>query len=427
MLKSNLPQKNPSPELRLAVLACVDHVLGESRIARIRCLAEKDHADPVTGNVHQFTWRTIQTWYSRYQKNGIAVVESKTRSDNNTYRKVSAKQLAAAIEEVLPSLNVNKVGRSIKSAIYRTLLKNGIFSRSQISQTTFYRMVRENDLLNKETCEKMRLSFAMRYANEMWQADTMYGPSIKSEDGQWKKTFLIAFIDDASRVITHAQWYYNDNTDNMIHAFRCAMYKRGKPERLYFDNGSNYKSSEIHKACLRLGIKLSHTPIRDGAAKGKIERFFRGFRDRFLTVESQFTSLQDLNDRTQSWIEEQYNAQIHRGIGMIPLDRFNLDISRIVYLHDDEYSEEAFFREEPRVVSKTNTFNIHKKTLECPVHLTEKKIEVRFDRHRMDRYIVYYRDKRMGEATLINLHANADTIRRRLDKSKKPHENKHNI
>ena len=32
---------------------------------------------------------------------------------------------------------------------------------------------------------------------------TMYGPSIKQSDGSWKKTFLIAFIDDASRVITH--------------------------------------------------------------------------------------------------------------------------------------------------------------------------------------------------------------------------------
>ena len=427
MLKSNLPLKVPSPELRIAVLCSIDHALGEHQIDRIRAVAERNHTDPITGNVHHFTWRTIQTWFSRYKKNGIATVESKIRSDKNQYRKVNVQQLAAGIQEVQPSINPNKVGRSLKSAIYKTLLKNGIFSRSQLSQTTFYRMVRENELLNKETCDKMRLSFAMRYTNEMWQADTMYGPAIKNSEGQWKKTYLIAFIDDASRVITHAQWFYNDNTENMIHAFRCAMYKRGKPERLYFDNGSNYKSVEIQKACLRLGIKLSHAPIRDGAAKGKIERFFRGFRDRFLTVESQFTSLQDLNERTQNWIEKEYNSQHHRGIGMIPVDRFNLDISRIVYLHDDKYSEEAFMNEENRVVNKTNTINIHKKTLECPVHLTEKKVQVRFDRNRMDRYIVYYGDKRMGEATLINLHANADTVRRRLDKNKKSHENKHKI
>ena len=76
----------------------------------------------------------------------------------------------------------------------------------------------------------------------------------------------------------------------MIEAFRCALYKRGKPERLYFDNGSNYSAKEIHQACLRLVIMLSHAPIRDGAAKGKIERFFRGFRDRFLTLHNDLQS-----------------------------------------------------------------------------------------------------------------------------------------
>ena len=92
------------------------------------------------------------------------------------------------------------------------------------------------------------------------QERPMYGPSIKQPDGAWKKTFLIAFIDDASRVITHAEFFYRDNTENMILAFRSALYKRGKPQRLYFDNGSNYSSKEILQACVRLDIHLSHAP-----------------------------------------------------------------------------------------------------------------------------------------------------------------------
>lgn len=96
----------------------------------------------------------------------------------------------------------------------------------------------------------------------------MYGPAIKQTDGSWKKTFLIAFIDDASRVVTHAQFFYRDNAQNMIEAFRTALFKRGKPERLYFDNGANYRSKEILQACVRLNIHLSHAPVRDGAAKG---------------------------------------------------------------------------------------------------------------------------------------------------------------
>ncbi|NQY36629.1 MAG: IS481 family transposase, partial [Alteromonadaceae bacterium] len=57
----------------------------------------------------------------------------------------------------------------------------------------------------------------------------MYGPSIKQADGKWRKTFLIAFIDDASRLITHGEFFYADNTVNMCDAFRTALFKRGKP------------------------------------------------------------------------------------------------------------------------------------------------------------------------------------------------------
>jgi len=226
-------------------------------------------------------------------------------------------------------------------------------------------------------------------------------------------------IDDASRVITHGEFFYRDNTENMIDAFRTALYKRGKPDRLYFDNGSNYKSTEILQACLRLDIRLTHAPVRDGAAKGKIERFFRGFRDRFLTQHIEFTSLEDLNSKTHDWIENQYNAKHHTGIQMIPTDRFALDRDRITFLTDDKYSEEIFFVEQNRKVSKTNVFSINSQKYECPVDLRGKTVQVRFSRHHRNRFIVFYADKRMGEATLLNPHQNADQVREQYENKTK--------
>jgi transposase InsO family protein len=275
-------------------------------------------------------------------------------------------------------------------------------------------MLRENELLDSNVTKKLRLSFAMQFANELWQADTMYGPSIKQGDGQWRKTFLIAFIDDASRVITHGEFFYRDNSENMIEAFRTALYKRGKPERLYFDNGANYTSKEILQACIRLDIKLSHAPIRDGAAKGKIERFFRGFRDRFLTEHVNFETLDELNEKTRDWIENEYNLKLHSGIQMIPIDRFNLDRKRIKFLTDDQYSEEIFFVEEDRKVSKTNVFSINNQKFECPVDLREKNVQVRFDRNRRDRFVVYFGGKRMGDASMLNLYQNANEVREKM-------------
>jgi putative transposase len=401
-----MPPK-PSFELRLQVLNATYNAVGSTMRERIKLVATQTFIDGLSGVRYQFTWRTISTWLYRHKKNGIATLENRTRADKNAYRKVQLNQLAEAIHEVLPTLAHNKVGLIPKSVLYRVLLQRQLFTRSQLAPTTFYRMVRKHHLLDDHAVQKQRLSFAMQFVNQLWQADTLYGPSIKQADGTWKKTFLIAFIDDASRVIAHAEFFYRDNTENMVTAFRSALYKRGKPERLYFDNGSNYTSKEIMQACVRLDIHLSHAPIRDGAAKGKIERFFRGFRDRFLTLHPSFASLADLNRLTHQWVEEEYNAKPHSGIGMKPIDRFNLDRNRLKFLTDDVFSAEVFFVEEDRKVSKTNVFSINSQRFECPVDLREKTVQVRYDRMRRDRFVVYFAEQRMGEATVLDLVANA--------------------
>lgn len=397
----------PSFELRLRVLNAVYDAPGNTLRSRIQFVAAKTFTDVLSGHPYQFTWRTISTWLYRHKKNGITTLENKTRADKDAYRKVQVNQLAEAIHEALPTLAPNKTGVIPKSVLYRVLLQRGLFVRAQLAPTTFYRMVRSHHLLDDKAMQKQRLSFAMQFANQLWQADTLYGPAIKQADGQWKKTFLIAFIDDASRVITHAEFFYRDNTENMVYAFRSALYKRGKCERLYFDNGANYTSKEILQACVRLDIHLSHAPIRDGAAKGKIERFFRGFRDRFLTLHPSFASLEELNRLTHQWVEEEYNAKFHSGIQMAPVDRFNLDRNRVKFLTDDAYSAEVFFIEESRKVGKTNVFSINGQRHECPADLREKTVQVRYDRMRRDRFIVYFDGQRMGEAAALDLHANA--------------------
>ncbi|MBK8974087.1 MAG: transposase family protein [Hahellaceae bacterium] len=300
---------NPPLEIRLRVLAAVDYASGRSIRDRIKAVSEQSFTDTHSGQTYRFTWRTISTWLYRYKISGVTTLENKTRCDQGSQRKVQVAELAEAINDMLPSLSRNKTGQIPKSTLYRCLLERGYFTRTQLAPTTFYRFVREHELLNLETTQKLRQAFAMKHANELWQGDTMHGPAIQQADGSWKKTFLIAFLDDASRVITHAEFFYRDNTAHMIDAFRSALYKRGKPERLYFDNGANYSAKEMLQACMRLDIRLSHAPVRDGAAKGKIERFFRGFRDRFLVLHTRFDSLKQLNELTRDWVENHYNTQ----------------------------------------------------------------------------------------------------------------------
>jgi putative transposase len=56
-------------------------------------------------------------------------------------------------------------------------------------------------------------------------------------------------------------------------------------------------------------------------------------------------------------------------------------------------------------------FSINSKKYECPVDLREKAIQVRYDRTRRNRFIVFFKDQRMGEAVLLNLYYNAHARR----------------
>jgi putative transposase len=236
----------------------------------------------------------------------------------------------------------------------------------------------------------------------MWQADTLFGPYV---EGQPSK--LIAFIDDASRVCCHGQFFLAENVDTLVEALRAAFYKRGIPNSLYVDNGSIYVSKEIVQICGRVGCLLHHTPIRDGAAKGKVERFFRTVRDQFLIRNLDLSSIDTLNRAFTEWVEEQYNANTHSVLGMSPLDRFAMDRSRVRFLPPNETNDELFFAEDDRTTRADNTFSFKGVRFEAPRHLPDRVIHVRYRRSRpTERLVIFYKGERMGEARPLNMLAN---------------------
>ena len=170
--------------------------------------------------------------------------------------------------------------------------------------------------------------------------------------------------------------------------------------------GSIYTSAEINQICARVGTLLCHTPVRDGASKGKIERFFRTVRDKFLLKELDLTSLEALNRQFNEWVESEYNAAVHGTLKMKPVDRFAMDAGRIRFLDPMESNEELFFFEETRAVRKDNTFQVAGRRYEAPRNLANTKICVRYDRTSPGRIIVFFKNQRMGEAHLLDPVAN---------------------
>ena len=395
--------KTASSYLKMRVLGAIESAPGKTQGERIRHVASMVFIDEY-GEKRQFTWRTIYTWFYRYKHHGITGVTTANRKDKGMTRKISPEELLEAINQTKAHFRGKFVN---KTAIYRKAIELGILRREQIAPTTFYRFIREYELLNDESEKPERLAFAMQYANQLWQGDTMFGPYVKNDKGKPIQTKLIAFIDDASRVLCHGEFFFNENTDALITVLRKAFYKRGIPDHIYCDNGSIYSSKEITLICARIGTILSHTPVRDGAAKGKIERLFRTVRSSFLIQNLDLSSLETLNQQFTKWIEENYNHKKHSVLGMKPIDRFALDRNRIRYLPAINANDELFYMEEERTVIATNTFSFKAVTYEAPVNLAGKKVQIRYDRNDSDSpVIVYYKNQRMGEARLLDAVAN---------------------
>lgn len=396
--------KNSSIYLKMRVLGAIEFSDGKSQRERIKKVAAMIFNDE-EGHARQFTWRTIETWLVRYRKHGITALEFQPRKDKGKTRKMTPELLLEAIEQAIPHFHNKNYN---KRDLYRFCIEKGIIRHEKCAQTTFYRWVREYDLFSKEsvTQNKRRLAFSMQYPNQLWQADTLFGPMVKNE-GKPIQTKLIAFIDDCSRVVCHGEFFFQENVDTLIKSFRSALYKRGIPEQLYVDNGSIYVSKEITLICARLGCILRHTPIRDGASKGKIERFFRTVRDQFLNRKLDLSSIETLNKQFITWLEEKYNANVHSTIGMKPIDRFGMDLKRIRFLNPSDNNDALFFVEENRKVKKDNTFSLFNKRYEAPKDFRSKTIQVRFDRHKKNRVLVFYKNLNMGTAKLVDFVANA--------------------
>ena len=398
----------------MRVLGAIEYAKGKTLGERIKDVSDTKFTDE-DGNSRQFTWRTIITWYYNYKNHGITSMNKNFRSDKGKSRKTTPEDLLEAINQALPHFREKQYNRM---DVYRFCIEKGLLRQEDIAQTTFYRVTKEFELFNPNIeNNKHRLAFSMQYANQLWQADTLCGPYVKNEAGKMIQAKLIAFLDDASRVICHGQFFFNETIDSLIICLKSAFYKRGIPEQIYVDNGSIYCSQEITLVCARIGTILRHAPVRDGAAKGKIERFFRTVRDQFLSRKLDLSSISSLNKQFTLWVESEYNSSVHSAIGLKPVDRFALDISRIKFLPPNENNDELFYAEDTRIVRKDNTFQFDSIRYEAPAYLPEKEINILYDRYNPVRIIVYYKGQRIGEAKKLNLVENGLLRRPKKDKT----------
>ena len=90
----------------------------------------------------------------------------------------------------------------------------------------------------------LSIVIGFRDAGELWMSDVMHGPKV-SDRRKRRKTYLIAFIDDATRVIPFAAFAHSEHTTTFLPVFKQAIARRGLPARLFVDNGANFRSRQL--------------------------------------------------------------------------------------------------------------------------------------------------------------------------------------
>ena len=348
---------------------------------------------------------TLLDWALRYRRNGLEGLTPQPRQDRGQARVVDS-QTATLIER-LKRENPHRTGTSL----LRQLASSQGQEQPTLSASTLYRFLRQHGLTTQQLLSEpttARKKFEAQFANQIWQSDMLFGPWVERPGGGKRQVFLQATLDDASRLIPHAQFYPDQGLDSFLDCLRQAIAARGIPVRLYMDNAKIYRSPQLARIAASIGILIVHTPPYQPEGRGKIERFFRSVREQFLADFEPKTllTLEQLNERLGQWIDVYHRAE-HSALQTTPLLRWQRDIEQVRQLPPASDLRRLFFHRVDRLVRRDSTFLLHNRFFEAPPQLAGKRIEVRFDpleRHQLE---IYYEGQSQGAARLVDAVVNA--------------------
>jgi transposase InsO family protein len=341
--------------------------------AYCRRVTENPIARP-DGIVFQYKPATLERWVNLYNAGGMEALMPKERSDKGSVRRLSDECINEIyrIKEKFPKLDAVQ--------IHLRLVQDGFIS-IHVSPRTIQRFIKSKGIKNNPASGlyKDRKAFEEEFFGDMWQADTCFFPYIPNESGKRCRTYLILILDDHSRLIVGARLFFEDTAYNFQKLFKDAIATYGICNKLYVDHGPSYESSQLAFICGSLGTVLIHTPVRDGAAKGKCERAFGVLKSRWLNGldTEQIRSLDEFNDELTEAVRK-HNLSVNSSTGQTPMDRFLSTRSRIRIPQSKEWLDECFMNRVQRKVRNDATISIQNNQFDAPMHLLRQTVDIRF-------------------------------------------------
>jgi putative transposase len=325
--------------------------------------------------------RTLRRYLSQYKAAGFSGLKPKSKGQQRSEDAIPANILEQAI-----LLRREVPGRSV-SQIINILEWEGLAEPGQIKRSTLQEKLAQRGYSSRH----MRMyadsgvaarRFQKKYRNQLWHSDVKYGPYLPiGKDGAKKQVYLVTFVDDATRFVLHGQFYPVLDQVIVEDSFRQAILKYGVPEKVYFDNGSQYRTKWMIRACAKMGIRLIYAKPYSPEATGKVERFNRVV-DSFLSEAAleKPQTLDRLNGLFNVWLTECHQNKSHTGLdgNISPETAYRSDKKALKFL-DPKIIANAFLHAEERKVDKAGCISFASKKYEVGLNFIGCKVTVVYD------------------------------------------------
>jgi len=339
---------------------------------------------------------TLGRWERRYNRDGFDGLKPKRRSDRDQPRAISPETLDRA--EALKRQQPHRSSRSIVQAL--SLDTTQPIPEETLAPRTLRRQLALRDATTAQLLAEQRPKpyrrFERSHFGDLWQGDAMHGPKLPNpaNPDKERQVFLFAFLDDHTRLVPHAQFYWNEQLPRLEDCFKRAMLRYGLPLAIYVDQAKVYTCKQLDTICATLGIqRILGTPYYP-EGRGKIERFFQFVQSDFLPElnTSSVDTLPLLNESLLAWLEVVYHTKVHSETGQAPLERYRQEEAPNTRPVDPTELRQAFLHRETRKVTKTATFSFKNNRYRVADYLRRRTVELRYDPFDLSRIEVWFQD-----------------------------------
>ena len=367
-----------------------------------------------SGEVLEVSARTVEAWHRAYQRGGFAALHPKTRSDKDKTRVLSAE-----LVELILRLKLERPRRSVKRII-RAVERAKKAPRGTLTKSTVHRLLQIHGASRRPVLGPgaERRSFIHEWAGDLWVGDGLHPKHpVIVPDGRLRKVVLFSQIDCATRYVPHSYLAFGpgENSVGQEYGLKQALLCHGRPCAYYVDLGPAYVAHSLRAICAELQIRLLHTRRRDAAAKGVIEKWNRTWREE---VEDELPDhpipLAELIAKHDAWLSVEYHSRKHDTTGRLPREHWLEHADKLRPLQQGKCLDDVFLHREDRTVRKDGTVRFNGRLLEVAPHLSEQKVELRFDPVRKDVLPrVFVKDVFTCDTVPLDRLANAHRVRRR--------------